>query len=326
MLKNEAYKILDLPETSSKEEVKKAFKKLAIKYHPDVNKDPTAEQTFKSINEAYQSIENNTFDDQAPSMNWGHGNIDLNTIFNSFGNMWGGRSQTHRKYKTNMSLPHDISLEQTISFKESVLGCKKDITYNCNIECAKCHGEGDKIIDNGCKKCHGKGQVTSRQGHMIITTTCSECKGKIDYEECKECTGTGYIASTRTISVVIRPGIIDKTTLQLMGVGHFHFVNGGNTNVLLLVKVIPIEGLTLQDRNVISQVNISLLEALTGCSKDVVTIDGSQNITIPAASKNKEEVIIPKLGVERLGSQRVIINVTYPAQLDKLIDILKTEA
>ena len=323
MKKKEAYQELGLPETASKEEVKKAFKAKAKVLHPDINKEPDAEVKFKRANEAFQAIENNTFDDNPVSFGnpfaGGFNITDLGDLFDFSGFGFGQKTRS-RSYR--MEAPKDIRLDQTISFKEAVLGCKRDLTYACDIMCEKCHGQGDKLVDNGCKTCGGKGKIFGQQGMMFFERPCTECKGKVKHEACSACSSSGKITSERTISVSIKPGIGDGAILRLVGVGNYSTTHQPS-NVLVSIKVIPVEGLTINGNDVVAYTNISLLEAIKGCQKEVDTINGKQKINISPLSKNKDEVLIYKLGVAGQGNERVIVNVEYPKQIEKLVEMLE---
>jgi molecular chaperone DnaJ len=324
MKKSEAYKELELPETATIEEVKKAFKTKAKKLHPDVNKSQTAEQDFKRLNEAYQRIEKNDFsDNQFGGGNWsgGFGGFDFSHLEDLFGgfNFYGGGSPKHKRI-----IVQDIHLEQTITFKEAVLGVNKSITFSCDQMCDKCNGKGEKLVDNGCSECKGKGRKTRKQGNMIFEESCRSCRGKVKTEICTNCSD-GKIKAERTISVSIKAGITNNTILRLTGIGNFIDYSMGNSNVLLTVKVSPEKGLTLENNDVITNISITLLEALTGCSKTVNTIDGEKEIEVPKLIRNKEEVILRWLGVSRTGDERVIVNVEYPENTETLIKALENK-
>lgn len=322
MKKKEAYEALGLNEKASNEEVKKAFKQKAKQFHPDINKDPGAEQNFKKANEAYQAIENNKFEDNQFSGSPFSNGFGVN--FSDFGfgleDILGfGHG---RKNKSTNFIIKDINLSETLTFKESVLGCKKELKYKCDVMCDKCNGEGESIIDNGCKSCGGMGRTTTQQGNAFFTQTCRACRGKIKTEQCDQCKSTGKTNSERTISVSIKPGITNDAILRLTGIGNFISPNIGNSNVLLTIKVIEDENLKLDGNDVITNITITLLEAIQGCKKEVFTIDGKKDINILALSKNKDEIILSSLGVDRKGKERVILNVEYPKNIDKLIETL----
>jgi len=324
MKKAEAYAILGLNETASKEEVKKAFKTKAKELHPDINKSTNAEQDFKRANEAYQAIENDNFDDNfGPGVrfdtspfsnmnwdfiNWGHGQQTIN-----FGDI---------HFSQHIEV-EDILLNQTISFKESIIGCKREIKYNCYVMCSKCQGNGEYVVHNGCKDCNGKGKKVNQNKNMFIQQMCPTCRGKVKTEACKDCSEEGKIQTERTISVSIKPGITDGTILRLTGMGNYSGYMIGNSNALITVKVEKADNLELKDNDVITNISISLLQAIRGCTQEVNTIDGKQEIIVPPLSKNKDEVILPNLGVNRTGNEKVIVNIEYPSNIDKLIEVLE---
>lgn len=302
---SEAYQELEIPETTTPEEAKKAYRKLASKYHPDVNKDQGSEAKFKLINQAYQCIQN------------GHGD-ERQQISSHQG--W-----SHFHQQQIVEIKH-IEVNLAIQFKEAVLGCKKELKYNRQIKCQPCDGSGDVKLNNGCKKCNGMGHTTIRQHGMIFATTCSECHGRAEMKECSICKGEGTVHTDISVNVAVPPGILNGSTLRLSQMGNYAGSVLGlmeqYSDAYCHIAVIPEEGLSIQDRDVISHLTLPLLDALVGTQRSVKTIFGSQEITIPAQSKHKEEVIIPKHGVEGLGNQRVILNVEYPPDINHLIETL----
>lgn len=312
---NEAYTILELSPGVTPEEAKKKYRELTKKWHPDINKEPEAEDKFKKINEAYQCVQN------------GKGNDKEEYIDNPFSGFGGfnpfGSSRRVREYDFS-----PIVNKTNISFKESVTGCKRDIKYARKAKCQECNGEGISLLNNGCDKCGGRGQITGRQGMMIFTQTCDKCHGKVKTKSCEKCAATGVIDSEVSIQVTIPPGIRDGNILKLGGMGHFMANFMGmeqHSDAFLQVEVANDPDLTLIDDNVVSNLTISLLESLKGCKKTVKTIMGDMEIEIKPQSKNKDEVIIPKLGVNLIGNQRVIIDIKYPLDISKLIEVLEKE-
>jgi molecular chaperone DnaJ len=320
----EAYALLEIPEGSSKEDAKKAFKKLAAKCHPDVCKEPDAENKFKKINEAYQVIESGKSTDPGQQGNWssyGHASspFDIQDILND---MMGRNSRSpFARHQYNIRAT-DIYMCETISFREAVIGYKKEIKYSRNIACKKCDGLGSITLDNGCKLCGGRGRTVTARGPMLVDQTCSACFGKIKTESCSECNSTAYVKTETSISVNIPPGIFNGNVLRLGGMGNYSGTMSGYTSVLLTLTVIEDPGLKIQDKDVLTELHISLLEALQGCKKKVKTIDGEKEINIDALTKNKDEVILSKLGVAKIGNERVIIHVDYPTYCRELIEVL----
>lgn len=321
MRRREAFEILGIPEGTSQEEAKKAFKRIAAKFHPDVNKEPGAEEKFKQANEAFQAISSNDFDDnkQMP-FSGGFQDFNIGNIWDIFGGFGVGQNG-----KSKTLVIEDIRIYQTISFKEAILGCKKEITYKCDTMCDKCSGNCYVILDNGCKTCKGTGKISSNRGNMIFSRNCTDCRGKIKTESCTNCSANGKVKSERTVSVSIKSGIANNTTLRLNGMGNFIDPSFGNSSVLITVNVEANKELWMENNDVCTNLHISLLDAIKGCTKSVNTIDGIKEINIPAISKNKNEVLMPKMGVNRLGNERVILHVDYPKDVSKLIKFLEED-
>jgi molecular chaperone DnaJ len=291
MQKSEAYSILELSPSSSPEEAKKQYKKLTKKYHPDINKEPNAEDKFKQINQAYNVISK-------------------------------PQSLEHPTYQEIQN----IELNLTIDFKESVLGTKKDVKYSRVAKCQPCQGNGEIKLDNGCKDCQGRGQIINRQNNMVMMSTCTKCYGRSNTQTCKTCSGDGCLTTDVSIAVTIPPGILNNNILRLQQMGNYAGTFMGLadqfSDVFCHINVIPDPNLSLLNKDVIYNLNISLLQALTGMQVNVPTINGTQDITVPPAAKNKEEIIIPKLGVPNQGNQKVILNVEYP-NVETLISFLQ---
>lgn len=312
----EAYAALGLAEGSTPADAKKAFRKLAQKLHPDINKAPDAEVQFKKINEAYQVIEKGT--DNGPT-NHQHQQSGYDPIAEFFKNFGGQQKRI---------VLQDINIQVALKFKDSVIGCKSQIKYERNVKCSPCQGQGKVILNNGCKRCKGLGVIVQRQQNMIMQQVCPDCHGVVSKIDCDSCASTGFNKADTAIEINIPGGVEDGNVLRLSGVGNYGgeaFGQEHYSTVNLHISVAPIEGLKLQDADVVCQANISLLQALTGTKITVPTIDGPQQITVPGATKNNQEVIIPKLGVNRKGNQRVVIGIDYPQDTQPLIDYLKSK-
>ena len=312
----EAYAILELSESATPDEAKKKYRDLTKKFHPDINKEAGAEDKFKKINEAYQVVSSGKGSDREDD--WGNtpNPFDvMNSVLDPF-NM--GRHAVHH-------VGH-IELQATISFKDSILGCSHDIKYHRNTKCVDCQGNGKLQANNGCLTCNGKGKVIGRQGNMVFVSTCSKCRGQIKSDPCNKCNSKGVLDTETSLSVTIPGGIQDSNILRINQMGHFITTHNGvvdqHSDAHLRVHVSPEPGLRLEGMNVASNINISLLEALQGCKKTVNTILGNKEVDIKPKSKNKDEVIIPKLGVNQIGCQRVILDIQYPDEVGGLIEFL----
>ena len=304
----EAYATLELAQGTSPEEAKKKYRELTKKYHPDVNKEPGAEDKFKKINEAYQIIQTGKGTDPQ----------DRRSSYHQGG--------FHRQQVVQLE---NVEVRQTISFKESVLGCKKEIKYSRHSKCQDCGGAGEIKLNNGCKTCGGKGQVVNRQGNMVMVSTCSECHGQTNITMCSACHGNGTVHADVSVHVSVPAGILDGNILRLQGMGNyagsFMGLADQHTDAFLHINVTPEPGLSIEGTSVVSHLTISLLDALRGCKQKVKTINGEKEIQVKPQSRNRDEVIIPRQGVSGTGDQKVILDVEYPKNTDKLIGVLLNE-
>ena len=306
----EAYTTLELAEGATPEEAKKQYRKLTKKYHPDVSKEKDADEKIKKINEAYECVKNGKGNDREPAMQRGNGR------YNPF----------HRQQVVQIE---NVELHLSIDFKESVLGCKKEVKYSRKTKCQSCDGSGEVVLNNGCKKCGGRGQVTSQRSGMIFMQTCPECFGKTHVTECTVCHAQGLTQTDVSVQVSVPAGITDKAVLRLQGMGNYAgslmgFVDQ-YADVFCHVNVASEPGLRIEGKSVVTDLSISLLDALRGCERQVKTIFGTKGITIKPQSRNHDEVIIPHHGVGGTGDQRVILDVQYPKNVDKLIALLADE-
>ena len=310
---NEAYSILEIDSNISDQDLKNKFKTLAKIWHPDVNKQANCEEKFKQINSAYQTIQDYRKNPPQES-------FSFNDIFSRF-----GFSQQQGSRKQSRQVQH-ISLTQEISFRESVLGLEKEIEIDRDIKCEDCDGDGTIKKKNDCQLCDGFGRASVNQGNFRFESPC-QCQGRgVIEEECQKCSRAGFLRGKSKLKVRIPPGIEDQNTIQLRGAGHYA---GQSTfgdmysNLLMGIRVKNDTELKLSGRDVVFSLKLLLLEALEGCSKSVPTINGNMDITIPTRSRHLEEVVLKNLGVGEAGNQRVILDVLYPEDQNKLIQVLK---
>lgn len=310
----EARSILELSESASPEEAKKRYREFTKKFHPDVNKEPGAEDRFKKINEAYQVVSSGkSTDREEPNF----GPFAQNPFA---GFDFGGQSRFHQA--------QHINLDAFISFKESVIGCKKDIKFNRNIKCKDCNGNGHSQISNGCDACGGNGQVVSRQGNTIFQRTCNKCGGKIKTQACLACNSKGILGAEVSINVTIPGGVVDGNILKLGGMGNFvHSTMGFDqyTDAHMYIHVSAEPGLKIDGNNVVSSLEVSLLDAFVGATKKVHTVFGEHEIQIKPKSRNKDEVVLSNFGVNGTGDHKVILDVIYPENIEPLINILSNK-
>lgn len=307
----EAFKLLELNNSASKEEINTAFRKMAKKYHPDINKDnPDAEVKFKEINSAYQLLTN-------PKANSGHhhspnDNADWQNINDIFNQHFGG-------FKKNNSNIHVVNLPPTsvavnLTFVESVLGCDKVLNIDRNYHCADCSGSGAFKQADDCKLCKGSGhkQAGFSRGNVVFMTNCDVCKGTGKLLEiCKPCSGKGYITKNEQTTLNIPGGVLDNVMLR-------------TREIILHIRVAADPDMKLEEADVVSNIELSLLDAIKGIKLNVRTIKGDMKLKIPAGVKNKDVVVVQGYGVPSANGSHIFnVSVNYPENNAKLIEALE---
>ena len=322
--KRDYYEVLGLSKSAGESEIKKAYRTLAKKYHPDMNPgDAEAEAKFKEINEAYAVLSDadkkakyDQFGHAAfdPSMGGGDGGFggfgggfgdfgDLGDIFGSFfGGGFGGSSSQRRNAPTR---GEDIGVRVTVSFEEAAFGVKKDVSFHRIQKCDDCGGsgaqKGTKV--ETCTVCGGSGQkrITQRIGGMAFqsTATCDACRGtgKIIKTPCNGCKGTGYVKVNKKLSVTIPAGIDDGERIALRGQG-CDGRNGGPTGDLILTVLVKRHAFFERDGyNLYCEIPITVTEATLGAEIDVPTLEGNQKFTIPEGTQPGTSFTLRQKGI-----------------------------
>ncbi len=355
------YKILGIDKKASKEEVKKAFHKLAHKYHPD--KSGGDETKFKEVNEAYQVLSDDhkraqydQFGDAGPNMGGfgggqgqGFGGFDFSNfsgfghdggsfefdLGDMFGDFFGGGRRSARDRRGN-----DLQTSISLDFKEAIFGVEKEIRITKPSTCTTCKGSGAKPGTEleTCSQCNGSGTIRNIQrtilGSVATTQVCNKCHGvgKIPKDPCATCKGTGVVNEPRTIKINVPAGIQNGETLRLAGMGEA--ITGGKSGDLYVrVSVASHKTIVRQGSDLITTLQIKLTDALLGAQYAVETLDGSKLITVPTGTKVGDVVVLKGLGVPTSASKRgnfiVRLNIKLPEKLSKqakdIIEKLKGE-
>ena len=308
MAKRDYYEVLGTTKSASPEEIKKAYRKSAIKYHPDKNKgDKAAETKFKEASEAYHILsdkERRTNYDQ-----FGHaafeggagqgsrgGNFDFSSsfsdifedLFEDFGSRGGGRR------RSSSFKGEDLRYDLSISLEEAYLGKKQEVNFPSSDKCKRCDGygaePGSKPIS--CSTCGGQGKVRSSQGFFTIQQTCPQCSGSGEQisNPCKECKGLGKTQTKRKITTTIPKGIDDGTRIRLSGKGEAGIKGGGNGDLYIFVSIESHNIFKRSEENLFFEFPISLADAALGATIEVPTIDGGKaKVKIPAGTQNGKQ-------------------------------------
>ena len=310
--KRDYYEVLGVNKNATDDELKKAYRKLAKKYHPDANPDnkKEAEAKFKEVNEAYENLSDpqkrrmyDQFGNAGPQGFGGNSgfysqgfegfDVDLGDIFSSFfGGGFGGRSSRSRSSGATKgaSLRYDIE----ITFEEAFLGVEKEISFNREETCGTCKGSGAKpgTTVNTCSMCNGTGQVTQMQttilGQMQTTRTCPNChgEGKIVTEHCETCRGKGKVRKATKIKVKIPQGIDDGQTVILRGEGAAGTKGGEKGDLFITVHLKKHKIYTRKQSNVYCEIPVTITQATLGANIDVPMVDGSiEKCKIPEATQ-----------------------------------------
>ncbi|MBE6546762.1 MAG: molecular chaperone DnaJ [Ruminococcaceae bacterium] len=348
--KRDYYEVLGLSRSAGENDIKKAYRTLAKKYHPDMNPgDAEAEAKFKEINEAYAVLSDSdkkakydqfghaAFD---PSMGGGDSGFggfgggfgdfgDLGDIFGSFfGGGFGGSSSQRKNAPTR---GEDIGVRVTVTFEEAAFGVKKDVSFHRIQKCDDCGGsgaqKGTKV--ETCTACGGSGQkrITQRIGGMAFqsTATCDACRGtgKIIKTPCNGCKGTGYVKVNKKLSVNIPAGIDDGERIALRGQG-CDGRNGGPAGDLIITVLVKRHAFFERDGyNLYCEVPITVAEATLGAEIDVPTLEGNQKFTIPEGTQPGTSFTLRQKGIpyvnnaNRRGDLIVTVTVEIPRSLSE---------
>ncbi len=342
------YQILGVSENASGDEIKKAYRKLAKKYHPDANKgSKEAEQKFKEVSEAYHVLSDEkkraqydqmrkyggipfgqgAYTRQGAPGGFGGGNFNpedfgfgsLGDIFSSlFGEM--GMRTHARKYRTQAPAKgSNLALTLTIDFEEAALGTKKTIRLKRDETCSKCHGSGAEpgTEETVCPQCNGSGMVTMSQGMFSISRPCPTCfgTGKIIGKACSVCGGSGKVKNTKTVAVKIPAGIANGEKIRLRGMGNAGGNGAGYGDLIITIRVKPDPFFSRKGNDIYCTIPLTLKQAVDGIKIKVRTLGGKAMLKIPPLTHDGTTFKLKGQGIKRkrgAGDQYVKVKVKYP--------------
>ncbi len=323
--KRDYYEVLGLSKGATDDEIKKAYRRLAKQYHPDMNPgDKVAENKFKEVNEAYDVLGDP--DKKAKYDQYGHAAFDPSSGFGDggfgggfgfdgfdisdiFSNIFGGGSSRRQNGPVR---GEDIRYRLTLSFEEAVFGCKKEISYQRVQKCPECSGSGAAKGTSAktCPDCQGRGQVKVQQrtpfGVMQSTTTCSKCRGtgKIIETPCKNCRGSGFVKASKKLEVSIPAGIDDGQGVVLRGEGCDGRNGGSAGDLVITVNVRPHAFFEREGSDIYCDIPVTYADMALGAKITVPTIDGTETIDIPEGTQTGTTFTLKGKGVKIVNTQK----------------------
>jgi molecular chaperone DnaJ len=334
--KTDYYEILSVSRTASDQELKTAYRKLAMQYHPDRNPgDHKAEEKFKECSEAYQVLSDP--DKRTAYDRYGHAGVsgaaqqgspfvDFQDLGDIFGDLFGFNVGGGRKH-SRAQKGRDLRFDQTIEFEEAVFGKETEVSIQRMEACVDCRGLGTA---NGrgptvCHQCQGRGQVRYQQGFFSIARTCNVCNGtgSVISDPCKTCRGDGRVEREHTINVSIPAGVEDGTRIRYQGEGDAGRAGGPSGDLYIVLTVKAHKFFERDGNNLHCQVPISYTQAALGAEINIPTLEGEAELKIPEGAQSGKEFRLRGKGVPRLnehgrGDLIVQIVVTTPKKLTRV--------
>ncbi len=349
MSKKDFYELLGINKSSTPDEIKKAYRKLAMQYHPDKNPgNKEAEQKFKEISEAYDVLKDEqkkaAYDRYGHSAfgnggggagggSYGFGNMnsgDFTDIFSDlFGDfMGGGKGKASGSNRSAKVKGADLRYNMEISLEDAFKGKQETIQFNTAVKCDTCNSTGskDKSEPVNCTTCKGAGRVHMQQGFFTIERTCPNCNGvgKIIKNPCSSCHGEGRVRKQKTLSVNIPEGVEDEMRIRLAGEGELGLRGGDAGDLYIFISIKEHEFFTRETSNIHCKVPIKMTKAILGGDLEVPTIDGTRSkVTIPEGTQNNDILRLKGKGMKvmksggRRGDMYIHVSIETPVKLSK---------
>ena len=340
MNNTEYYDRLGVSKDASQDEIKRAYRKMSKKYHPDINKEPGAEEKYKEVQEAYETLSDDqkraAYDQYGPDGangfggQGGFGGFDGGAGFGGFEDIFssffgGGTTRNPNAPRQGDDLQYRVNL----SFEEAIFGAEKEVHYNREATCKTCSGSGAKPGTSPvtCGRCHGQGVINvdtqTPLGMMRRQVTCDVCHGTGQEikEPCQTCHGTGHEKQSHKVSVKIPAGVETGQQIRLAGQGEAGFNGGPYGDLFVIINVNPSDKFTRDGSTIYYTLNISFVQAALGDTVEVPTVHGNVEMTIPAGTQTGKTFRLKGKGAPRLrggsqGDQHVTVKIVTPAKLN----------
>jgi molecular chaperone DnaJ len=334
-MKRDYYEVLGVAKDADERTIKKAYRSLAMQYHPDRNPGEASEAKFKEASEAYEVLSDADkrrvydragFDGLRNQGFSGFSGAGVEDIFSSFGDIFGdlfGFGQRRRGEAPQRGA--DLRYDMTLSFQEAVFGCKKEITLDQLIPCENCRGTGAASGSKParCVTCAGRGQVVHGQGLFLVSTPCPECHGRGAKQSnpCKDCAGEGRKRTERKMDVTIPAGFDTGMSLRYTRQGEPGALGGPAGDLYVAVRVRPHASLKRDGEDLIAEVPITMVEAALGAKLEVEGVEGPETVEVPKGTQPNDVVTLKGRGVPRVrgsgrGSLHVVCRVEVPKGLN----------
>lgn len=340
MNNTEYYDRLGVSKDASQDEIKRAYRKMSKKYHPDINKEPGAEEKYKEVQEAYETLSDDqkraAYDQYGPDGangfggQGGFGGFDGGAGFGGFEDIFssffgGGATRNPNAPRQGDDLQYRVNL----SFEEAIFGAEKEVHYNREATCKTCSGSGAKPGTSPvtCGRCHGQGVINvdtqTPLGMMRRQVTCDVCHGTGQEikEPCQTCHGTGHEKQSHKVSVKIPAGVETGQQIRLAGQGEAGFNGGPYGDLFVIINVNPSDKFTRDGSTIYYTLNISFVQATLGDTVEVPTVHGNVEMTIPAGTQTGKTFRLKGKGAPRLrggsqGDQHVTVKIVTPTKLN----------
>ena len=335
MNQRDYYEILGVSRDATDRDLKRAYHKLAMAYHPDRNDSPEAEEKFKEASEAYEvltdpnkrrlydagghnGLRNSGFN--------GYSNVGVEEIFSNFGDIFGdlfGFGRARRSSGARRG--NDLRLEIHIAFEEAVFGCERTESVTQHLACGRCDGQGaepgSQLIR--CGTCQGRGQVVHGQGMFLVSTTCPECRGRgaEPAQKCRDCQGEGRELKTRDLPIKIPAGFDSGMSLRYGGQGEPGLHGGPPGDLYVHVEVEPHASLRREGDDLIAEATLDIVQATLGTTVEIDGVEGTETVKINKGTQPGDVITLRKKGVPRLrghgrGDLHVICKVEIPRSVN----------